>query len=108
MSTFRIRFEEALAMNNLTPAELSRKTGLSPSVISYYRSGKYEPKSKQLYSLAQALNVSPSWLMGYDLPENETALDSALSGLWTSLTEDQKRQALEYMRFLTTYQKQGT
>ena len=58
MSTFRERFEEALAMNNMTPAELSRKTGFSPSVISYYRSGRYEPKSKQLYSLAQALNVS--------------------------------------------------
>lgn len=105
MTIFQKRLEEALRQNNMTPADLSRRTGISPSVISYYRNGKTEPKSKQLYSIATALNVSPSWLMGFDLPENESALDSALSALWQMLGEDQKRQALDYIRFLAINQK---
>lgn len=108
MTIFQTRLEEALRMADMTPAELSRKTGISPSVISYYRHGTNEPKSKQLYAIATALNVSPSWLMGYDIPENGSELDSALSALWQSLNDSQKRQALDYIRFLAVSQKSGT
>ena len=108
MTTFQIRLEQALSSSDMTPAELSRRTGLSPSLISYYRSGKTEPKIKQLYLIATALNVSPSWLMGFDAPENETALDSALASLWNTLDENLKHQAVEYIRFLKANQTKNT
>ena len=50
----------------MTAAELSRKSGIRASSISDYLTGKYEPKQDKIDQLAQALNVSPAWLMGYE------------------------------------------
>lgn len=105
MTVFQTRLIDTMTDRGMTSADLARKSGLSEAVISNYRSGKYEPKNKKLYLLATALNVSPSWLMGYDLPENEESLDSSLSALWADLTDDQKAQVLDYMRFLATNHK---
>lgn len=88
----------------LTQAELSRKSGVPESTISSYRSGIYTPRNKKLYALATAMNVSPSWLMGYDLEINEDALDLALQALWSEMTDDQKAKALDYMRYITSDQ----
>ena len=101
MNIFGKRLEEAMAKAGMTQADLSRKTGLAEPTIYGYRKGQYKPKDKQLYLISVALNVSPSWLMGYDLPVNESALDLALATLWEDLDEDQKKQALAYIRFLT-------
>ena len=50
------------------PADLSRKTKIPEGTISCYKSGKYEAKQDKVYIIAKALNVDPSWLMGYDVP----------------------------------------
>ena len=100
MTEFVKRLNQAMADADMTQADLARRTGITEASISNYRKGKYEPKHKQIYLLATALNVSPSWLMGFDLPENESALDTALSALWKELSEDQKKQVLDYIRFL--------
>ena len=36
--------------------------------MSEYLSGLYEPKQDKIYLMAQALNVDPVWLMGFDVP----------------------------------------
>lgn len=43
---------------------------MNKSDISQYLSGKITPKQDKLTILAQALNVSEVWLMGYDVDEN--------------------------------------
>jgi len=108
MNTFVKRLNQAMAEANMTQAELSRKTGISEAAISNYRKGNYEPKHKQIYLLAVALNVSPSWLMGFDLDENSDRLDQALTSLWASLSDEQKSQALAYMQFLVTSHTDNT
>ncbi len=75
-ATFSARFTEALNIRDIKPAELARRTGINESVISQYRSGKYIPKQKRLEVLSKALNVSIPWLMGYDVPMEETSLCS--------------------------------
>lgn len=45
-----------------------KKTGLGKSAVSQYYSGKYEPKQKGIYLIANALDVNEAWLMGYDVP----------------------------------------
>ena len=102
MTEFVKRLNQAMADADMTQAELSRKTGISEASISNYRKGNYEPKHKQIYLLATALGVSPSWLMGFDLPESESELDTALSALWQELDETQKRQILDYIRFVAS------
>ena len=101
MTIFQKRLEQTMNELGMTQAELSRKSGVSESTISSYRSGAYTPRNKKLYALATAMDVSPSWLMGYDLEVNEDALDLALQSLWSQMNEDQKKQALDYIRYIT-------
>ena len=108
MNIFVERLNAALDASGLTQAELSRKTGIAEAALSNYRKGKYEPKHKQLYLLAVALNVSPAWLMGFDLEENGDKLDQALAFLWSNLNDNQKSQVLDYMRFLALDQTSNT
>lgn len=70
MSVFSERLEKLLAKNDITAAELSRRTGIPESAISNYRAGKYEAKQRRLEQLARALNTTPAYLMGWvDSPE---------------------------------------
>lgn len=66
------RLREALAATGKKQADLRRETGLDRGAISSYLSGKYEPKQKAIYKISKALNVSESWLMGYDVPMART------------------------------------
>ncbi len=68
MNTIANRLKQALEMRNMKQADLVNMTGIGKSSISTYLSGDYEPKQKNLYRLAKALDVNESWLMGYDVP----------------------------------------
>lgn len=57
---------------------------LSKGMLSQYISEAYEPKQQKLSILAEALNVSEAWLMGYDVPMEK------------DMTEDQESLLLEY------------
>ena len=61
------RLREALNIRGMKQADLVRSTGLDRGAISSYLSGKYEPKQKAIYKMAQALNVSEGWLMGFNI-----------------------------------------
>lgn len=49
--------------------------------LSQYLSGKFQPKQKKLTVLALALNVSETWLMGYDVPMQRTSFESGYSSI---------------------------
>lgn len=68
MASISERLREALNIRGMKQAELVAKTGIGKSSISTYLSGEYEPKQRNIYKIAQALNVSEAWLMGYDVP----------------------------------------
>lgn len=65
--TFRNRLVKAMNMRNIKASDLAKQTGLSKAQISQYTNGIYEAKQSALHKLAVALNVSESWLMGYDV-----------------------------------------
>ena len=67
-ASFAARLREALAIRKMTQAELASMSGISKSSISRYLSGAWKGKQDAVYSLAKALDVSESWLMGYDVP----------------------------------------
>ena len=67
MKEIKDRLAEALQFRGMTAAELSRKSGVDKGSISNYLKGKFLPKSNAIGSMAKALNVSPAWLLGYDL-----------------------------------------
>ena len=68
VDTFANRLSYALTVRNMKPIELSKITKIDKSKISSYMSGRYKAKTDGLKIIADALNVSPVWLMGYDVP----------------------------------------
>lgn len=73
MKTIAERIKEGLEVRNMKQSELVAATGIGKSSISTYISGEYEPKQKNIYKIAHALNVSEAWLMGYDVPMHSGA-----------------------------------
>jgi transcriptional regulator with XRE-family HTH domain len=69
---FRDRLQEALTRKNWKAVDLVEKTGIPKGAISYYLAGKSRPKTDRLYIVAQALDVSEAWLLGYDVPMHRT------------------------------------
>jgi len=86
--TFSNRLQKALDMNNMKPSVLSEKTGIDKSLISNYLSGNYKAKQDKLSLMAEALNVSETWLMGYDVPVNEDVKLSEIDQLLFSKAKD--------------------
>lgn len=101
MDSFSNRLEKAMELRNIKPTELAKKSGVPKSAISQYLSGQYEAKQKSIFKLANALNVSESWLMGLDTPMDKNyfqvhQLD--LSGLNNDDIEYLKKQ-IEYLKY---------
>lgn len=66
--SLKYRLRQAMSCKGMSATELSRKTGITKSAMSYYLSGRSEPKANRLYVIAKALDVSEAWLLGYDVP----------------------------------------
>lgn len=95
METISKRLRLALSIRNMRQAELCALTGIGKSSISTYLSGQYEPKQKNLYKIAKALNVNESWLLGEDVPmerfstsEFKILEDSDLDVIMKELSEE--------------------
>lgn len=78
------RLKYYMRKNNLQQKDILEKTKplcikygikLEKSDLSQYVSGKVQPSQKKVSILAKALGVSPAWLLGYDVPMEETHED---------------------------------
>lgn len=72
-NVFCERLRYALELTGISPAEFSKRTGIPPSMMSYYLNGKIKPKADRLHIIASTLGVSDAWLMG--LNEESFSLD---------------------------------
>ena len=71
-STLKERLRIALLDANMKPIDLSERTGIPKSMISYYLNGKTKPKADRIFKISQVLGVNEAWLLGYDVPKNRT------------------------------------
>lgn len=62
------RIQDAMNLRNMKAVDICEKTKIPKSSMSMYLSGRVEPKSDRLYKIAKCLDVSESWLLGYDVP----------------------------------------
>lgn len=84
------RLKEYLEKNNLKQIDLVNMSGLARSAISQYLSGRIIPKLDKILILSKALHVDPAWLMGYDVPMEQSKFpDSIYHNTNLSLTEFQ-------------------
>ena len=106
-----VRIRKALSIRNMRQADLCEKAGISKSTLSEYLSGRYLPKQDKTFLIAQALNVDPVWLMGYDVPmdmadiqkssPNEPELtgeEKMMLSVFRLIPEEQQRVFLEMGR----------
>ena len=73
------RIKQAMKLRNIKQADLCKSALIPKSSLSLYLKGAYEPKQDKLYKMAEVLNVSELWLMGYDVPmerDNSPSLSS--------------------------------
>lgn len=68
IAEFSERLQAGLDTRDMKAAELARISGIDKSSISRYLHGAYRGNQDAVYKIAQALNVSEAWLMGYDVP----------------------------------------
>lgn len=108
------RIARALAIRGMRQSELCEKTNIPKSAISQYISGAFLPKQDRTFLIAEALNVDPVWLMGYDVPmekkeeteqKNISPTEPQLSEgeklmleLFRRIPEDRQPAALELLR----------
>lgn len=67
ISNLPSRLKEILEIKNINQKELSELSGIRASSISDWINNKYEAKQDKIYLLSKALDVSPAWLMGFDV-----------------------------------------
>ena len=107
-STLPERLRVALNKREMKQIELARLTKIDSGTINNYLAGKYEPKQDKLGIIADALNVDPVWLMGYDVPmerEKDTPEKIQLSEgeemlleMFRQIPQEQQRVFLEMGR----------
>ena len=113
METVSNRIKQGLSIRNMKQADLVEKTKIGKSSISTYISGAYEPKQRNIYKIAKALDVNEAWLMGYDVPmERETSntvnsndKDNILLNSFNKLNEEGKNEAIKRVQELTELSK---
>ena len=111
VDTFANRLSYALTLRNMKPIELAEITKIDKSKISSYMSGRYKAKTDGLKIIADALNVSPIWLMGYDVPmEKESNINdfryASHNGLNTEgLDEDDIKEINAFIEFVKNKKK---
>ena len=74
-SIFHERLSIAMKVREKKQVDLVNATGISKPQISEYCSGRYKPKQDKLYLIAQALQVNPVWLMGFDVDMDTKTID---------------------------------
>ena len=85
------RLREALSIRNMKAVDLVEASGVPKSAISFYLAGKSKPKADRLYIIAQTLDVSEAWLLGYDVPmarSQEAKKNDQLVTLVTKMRKD--------------------
>ena len=98
MGTFSERLRASMDSANMKAVELHERTGISKASISEYLSGNYEPKQRNIFKIAQALNVSPSYLMGVnDDPRSPVQPPAPASSDLPDLTPKDEREIMHLM-----------
>lgn len=113
MITISERIKEGLQLRDMKQTDLVNLTGITKGALSSYISGAYEPKQRNIYKIAKALDVNEAWLMGYDVPMereisdniNSNDKDNILLNNFNKLNEDGKDEAIKRVQELTELSK---
>lgn len=103
-------FVKIIQEKGITTYRVAKDTGISPTVFSDWKSGKSSPKIDKIKKIADYLNVSIDFLLGKsDAPQTPdsqlTGIEFALYGEVKDLTEEEKQDVLDYIRYKKSKKK---
>lgn len=97
------RIRECRRKMGLTQVELSKALNISQGTLSGYETGRFEPDVDTMQRLADFFHESLDSLFGVQRQQDNgidiSEIDFALSGEIRDLTDDEKQDILEYVRF---------
>ena len=99
MVEIKDRLKEALELKGWTASELAKKSNINKGTISHYLHGDIIPKQSKIGAMANALGVSPAWLLGYDVNMKGEVLQPKIE-LYKLSTENQTRILAYYQALL--------
>lgn len=67
MEDIKIRLKKAIELKGWTGADLARASGVGKGEISRYLHGTVIPKQSKVYAMAEALDISAAWLLGFSV-----------------------------------------
>lgn len=88
--SFSQRLKEIMNRKGVRACEVTAATGISPSQMSHYLKGDYDPKQITLVKLSRFFEVNELWLTGYDVDEKR--YPSTINGI--------KKEIVEYLENL--------
>lgn len=106
---FKDRLKALREVNGLTQEEFADYVGVSRSAISGYETKGYQPSHEKLVKIAEKFEVSIDFLLSGSLKDDIIKLDNQktnerlvdeITKQSTHLSFDNKKKALEYIRFL--------
>ena len=88
----------------LTQEELAEKVGTYSGQISLLENGKRQLSVKWLYRLADALDITPGWLVDH----HPNDISSDIYDIWGRIPEPKKQHARDVMMTFQHFPKNGT
>ncbi len=86
------RLKQAMDYRNIKAVDLCERGNIPKSAMSYYLSGRSEPKQDRLHIIAKILDISEAWLLGYDVAMERSIEQKDLDEL-AALNERIKKEA---------------
>ena len=79
MSNFPEKLRQAMHEKRCKSADVAKATGISPSVLSRYLSGRNKPSCDNILAISHYLNVSPEWLLSSSDASESTKKSQVIS-----------------------------
>lgn len=107
---FKDKFVQILQTKGISAYKLSKDTGITQGMISYWKNGERMPSAKNLNILADYFNVTVDYLLGETDEKKSASTDSVdteadrLFEQVKQLSPEKQEQAFSYLRFLLSEQ----
>ncbi len=104
------RLEKLRSEKGLTQEQVAEAAGVSRVSYTRYENGTRVPKASPLLRLAELFDVDPSYIVG-DTDNKKSGKDlkpevvAEHDALFEQLTDEERRQAKQYMEFLIAQRK---
>ena len=101
ISGFSDNLKKARVIKGLSQTELAKRSGLQPSAVSHFETGRRAPSFDNLKRLADTLEVTTDFLVGREI--DPTTSGPTLEGIFRNAQEmedDDRQKLAEFAAFL--------